>query len=1015
MAGRPVLPEDHCCCRWCVQSFSVNLFLCVMVRNWQARVEAADTRRKQAKQRKRQSEDKRQNRQWVHDLLHDKLDRHRERLSLLQNCKIQIWTDAPPVEVNDRFVSGDGDVEDDHGSRKERSKSFGDGIVDEGRKKGRDRSSSTVDAPLSAGKKKAHPRSKEAFHEPSTATDTAVEDQPPLCRSYFFTGHCVNRGKKSGACRYVHNSKGDDQQTLCQALLCCNISNNISKQILERAEKAVLEASESAAVAAVGASATVERVDEAMEVVYYMETLLNLTEDGENFSDQIIQWLSRKKQLLLSNVVYICFNAVLVFDRHQNGVLYASDRDFLVAVLGSDAVVGSRRDLAGGGSADAVITSLLPGSVLEHILTFAPDEAIAAASQVCQAWRLDICQHLPTLWMFMLDRRGWPHPVAVPAIANDDNDKDKMSQNRDKYRDQFCQHYTVIRDMKSLQKGLNAISGPRAAAVVETEMAYQDFSSRKHAPSYPNACVGLQEWSPNRLLVAYDMDCSLRLFESVPKAGSTTGEKVCRELICQKIDPHRKTRKRQCRILAMALDDICAACLCHVFGGVDGDASYELVVISRDDFLLGESSGAADTTGGSAEVVPNLKVYDIGKAAVEHLLSLEVGDDELLQSFFNFVSDSGDVDIRVSHTLAACASGRFMVGVEISNSTLLDNVATILFARHKLVLFAATGAVVWMGDSYPQPGDNPALLNLCLSLPYLRRPRRGGSRTSCSFAVGSAQYPEIMVGDVDAAGEISGFRLLPSSALLWSEHIERNPGWDMSFSPGQRRPLLVSSTVVIAADVVIRREGSAIVERKSIISFFPRCDSSADEPSNEYTSFSLLGNLVALQMACIRDLHVVVICRQFNALGQPPIDWNDGEELDAVAGHWFGENVAAAAPHNNPQLPIETNTTEEDEVGEAGIVVAIIVHIPSRREMGRIRLLDGEPPPHCPHLVVDGNETIGLGHTWKGVVMTGGAFRSTPEEEEDDQCHSSRKKKKRVPAKAAKKDTFRTHNGDRCY
>lgn len=1024
-----------------------------MVRNWQARVEAAGTRRKEAKQRKHKSEEKRQWKQWAQEF-QDLLDRNRDRLQQDQQhhnsssnnnrrvCKLQVWTDGPPARVtsakeqDDAVFVGGGAVIDE---RKKRSTSLGEGIVitedEKGRKaKGRGRSnSSTVVDPTTkltaivVGKKKVHPRSKESVasgQEEATATED--QHQTRMCRSFFFTGACdqlASRGggrNKSGGCRYVH-MHGDE--TLCHVLLSNNNNssssskqqqtnntrniNSTGEQQLKRAEKVEMEASASE-------TATASDPVGAMDMVYYIEAQLDLSNSSMNddphplLSDQLTQVLS-SKHLFLASIVYVALDGVLVFDRFQDGLIYASDRDFLIAVLGEDAVVGRRH----GSAEEAAVATLIgiPGTVLEHILTFLPDQAVAAASRVCKAWHCEIAEHLPSLWKHMLDRRDWPHPPSAAIVGSPHA---VASADRHEYRDQFRLHYTVIRDMKAIQKGLDAISDPRKAAVLEKEMAYQDFSSRKHAPSYPNCCVGLQEWSPNRLLVAYDHDCSLRLFETVAKSG-TSGEKVCRELICQRIDPYRHTRKRRCRIVSMGLDEQCVASLCHVTGrpgDVDTAEAYVLVVLSREDFLLGESSGAADTAGGYSEDVSHLKVIDIGETVLNYLCSLDAlkcrlssddGDHRMFQ-LIDFVTQDGEMEVLVSQTLVTCGYGRFMVEASISIPMEDDDGRTSLHLidRKLLLLSATTGSIVWVGESNPQSQQLiPRREEMTLS--YLRRPHlEGGSRSFCFFAVGSAISTAIIVGEIEPSGEVQNVHCLESSLMVRNE-IEDEERWEILRTG--HRPILVTSTDIVAADTLVRREGNVIQDRKSVISFCARYPLCTADPS--CSTLSVPGNLEVVRMASIRDDHIALVCRQFNSQPPPPTGENEEDvALDAIDGHWFADN--------NNVAPQPMDAIAAAEVADAVKVIAIIVHASSRREIGRICLLDEQlPDALLPHLVVDGQETIGLGLSWEGVVMAGANFRSRLYDEQEE--HSNKKKKKRAPNKGFKKDSFRTHNGDRCY
>jgi hypothetical protein len=91
-------------------------------------------------------------------------------------------------------------------------------------------------------------------------------------------------------------------------------------------------------------------------------------------------------------------------------------------------------------------------------------------------------------------------------------------------------------------------------------------------------------------------------------------------------------------------------------------------------------------------------------------------------------------------------------------------------------------------------------------------------------------------------------------------------------------------------------------------------------------------------------------------------------------------------------------------------VHAVIIHVPSRREIGRVKLMDDEFDYHAvPQITVTNDDTIGVGISWKGVIMTGSDVRSLAERSDtivlDDTL---------TPAKAAKVKTARRKNkGDK--
>jgi hypothetical protein len=509
------------------------------------------------------------------------------------------------------------------------------------------------------------------------------------------------------------------------------------------------------------------------------------------------------------------------------------------------------------------------------------------------------------------------------------------------------------------------------------EMSYQDFSNRKSAPTVSNACVSVQVWGPNRILAAYGADCSLRLFATVPKLGSE--ERFCRELVCQRIDPYQNTKKRSCQIVSVGLDEEVVGSLCHVMAdGVDAEA-YVLVILSREDFLQGEGNVAGDVE------VANLTVIDIGEAVINYLLSLDDVDHRLLR-MIDFLSDGGDigeVEVLVSQTMAACGHGRFMVEVSISVPELdLDDEgngeSTLQLLDRKLVLFSAgIGAIVWMGESQPLTHE-PRPRNEDLTLTYARRKHPGSSRASCHVAVACANSPVIMVGEIEPTGHVQSAELLDGCELVRSEILEE--GWEISTT--HFRPVLMTASDVVAADTMYREVENHVNEFRSVISFYPHYRGADDAL---YSILPISGNMEIIRMSSFRDEHVVAICRQSTLSGNDLIDVED------LGGQW-----SRAGEHNKS-------------------VYAVIIHVPSRREIGRVPLMDEVSNfiVDVPQISVTNYDTIGVGISWRGVIMTGVDARLLAARTDtivlDDSLtpvKAAKGKKKRRQNKGNKKDIF---------
>ena len=87
----------------------------------------------------------------------------------------------------------------------------------------------------------------------------------------------------------------------------------------------------------------------------------------------------------------------------------------------------------------------------------------------------------------------------------------------------------------------------------------------------------------------------------------------------------------------------------------------------------------------------------------------------------------------------------------------------------------------------------------------------------------------------------------------------------------------INSSFVLAADVVLQRENETIVERRSILSFYPR-------RNNEQNASTLIlqGNVEVTRMACIRDNHLLLVCRAFRC--RTPLAADDETGPVLVAG-----------------------------------------------------------------------------------------------------------------------------------
>ena len=915
---------------------------------------------------------------------------------------LHVWTDSPPSD-SPSFLDS---VEEDEGvgggrgkmARKMRSASVDDGIptiAAKGRK-ARGRSGSFQDQ---GSKKKVHPRSHQTDATPFEEANSQFA--PLLCKSHFFSGKCSDAQKsgKKGGCRCVHfNNK--QMKTLSTILTGSSkkkaeITPNNSQDILAQAEEACFVVDESPGSmdlvyyltipvpSSLGESATDE------EIKYHEDTAV---------SDSIGELISEKlsaSACSIASIVYLVisspFKHVLVYDRNQDGLVV---KDFPSEVLGS----GAFENTSNAGEENPHLTQAqhLPVSILEHILAYVEASGVAAASKVCTAWRREIAHASPNLWRHLLKQRNWPFPKDL-IVDNPDGsiaslqDIERSERTAKVLKDKFIQHYSVLRDMRAIQSGLLTLLTSKKASE-EREMTYQAFSARRDAPQAPNNCVAVEVWGPNQVLAAYSNDCTLRLFQAVPRAGSLVEsgnsgpiEKSCKELVCQSIDPYMNTKKKSCFMEAMGLDDDVVGCLLNV-----SDYTHEcksphiLVILKRDDLLIADVS--SDTSGKfSAKEEGSLRVIDVEEAVLNYILSLDHVDHRLLRlhDFLALGGDEEEVEVIVSQSMSAVGYGRFMIECAISIPFPEDdnnNDDDLLLLDRKLFLFSSSvGAIVWMGDSNP-PNEAPRPRLEDMTLTCLRRPLPGSLARSCCCvtAVSQAFAPFVMSCEIDHSGYIDGNFALGSA--LWSQgerlHLAEE-GWTLRLDGP--RPTVLAPTDVVVGDTLTRVPAQNSNERqyKSALTFYSRFD-------NDSISKLVIGeNCMIDRMVGVRDDYCVVIARFFTESGFP---------AEQTGGHWG------------------------NELDRGARVFAITVHVPSRREIERLCLYEDFGWNRL-SLAAFG-DTVACGVWLKGILITGAdVYSITPENNKkfvtvlDDASGSNKAfkkktKKRRSKGTGSKKDGF---------
>ena len=355
-----------------------------MSRGRQKRVEKAQERRQESKKKKVRKEIISVYKALVQNQLFPLLDKFDVLDAKSQIEKLYVWVDTLPCsrDSNDDVLNND--ENNSKNNKKKTSKGGG----------------------ASPAVKKAHPRSTLE----NAGDSTVLEDEPLLCRQYFFTGKCQGlksgKSKKSGAsCR--HNHYTSKQLTLADATMKSKKSMKKScddeyacVEILKRASSAAAISQRKLDDTAGSNELDLHKV-EGIDMLYHMEIPLISTtlEEEMNLSELLSKTLVSEK-VPISAIAYVAYCNVLLFDRFDGGKVLDEETEvklFHSSELGTSINMGDSNQ-----ECDNIIN--LSGPVLELILSYLPDKYSGVVPSICRTFYDEIGTSSPALWKYLLLR-----------------------------------------------------------------------------------------------------------------------------------------------------------------------------------------------------------------------------------------------------------------------------------------------------------------------------------------------------------------------------------------------------------------------------------------------------------------------------------------------------------------------------------------------------------------------------------------------------------------------------------
>jgi hypothetical protein len=679
--------------------------------NWQRRVESAESRRMEQRDRKaRQKEEtskKSEYQKYVRHLF-SMIDEHYKNNSTKNAVVLHLWLDKVPLSALKKS-SYHSDFTFEQKQLRENKK-----IIK-----------------ASNSKKGCHPRSNADFNK-----NNKNDDDIQYCRQYFFYAQCsantpVNANvinspctqKLSSCIHHLYHVKPSLVE--CISLRDSSYTNSGSMPSSTALISELKLSFEAAALRKKGSNGDDSRtslsiVDSAMNALFHLgldfspqqhflssiaineEQLDACSEKEEGHTTDtpsvFIQKYLAAEQVSVTNIVYVVMDGKFWYDRYRGSVLLPPPSFSMHTLDSTQKASICENSKSYGNSAMEVSCrkAKIPSNLLLFIFIFLPDQYVSTLSMVCKAYAKEIASN-KNLWSFLLQRRGWPTSSFSMGHTTSVNNLEGRECNH--YRNSYFSHVAALTLLQTLAQNITSlVSGGGKGGNPTRNNFINHFSANNYnflsfratngAPNIDDKCATLKvldnsnntsgNVSKNdtiKAIGAFSRDGTIRAFELTAFGQKNNSTYNTRGAVRQIASVRATPLIRNSTLVAMDMDDKFIACLCHV--PCDSALQYSkgrhtvlLSVIHIEDFWC------SGTPGGESIKHPDRCLV---RSKTSSFFNLEVAVFESIEQQLSFHSEEAVVlrgeasytkyqcrpVISVSPSIAACGNGNFVVHVEM--------------------------------------------------------------------------------------------------------------------------------------------------------------------------------------------------------------------------------------------------------------------------------------------------------------------------------------------------------------